>query len=483
MTEPTRSSDTAFDLSRDNLLKIIHHLPGMVYCVRNDPSWTQEFISQGSEDLHGCAAGPPVNPSFSQCENRIHPEDLPRIRQHIDVALAARKPFQVVFRAKTAEGGYKWLYERGSGVYDTAGDLTHIVGFAIDFTQRKQAEERLHQEIYRLRASVLEKSGFGSLVGKSRAMQRVYDFIIKAGATDSNVIIYGESGSGKELVAREIHHCSRRSRADMVTVNCGAIPENLLESELFGYKKGAFTGAVSDKQGFIAAANGGTLFLDEVGEVSPAMQVKLLRVLQSKEYMPIGSNRPEKADFRLICATNKDLHTEMNQGFIRKDFYYRIHVLAIDLPALRERKDDIPLLVNHFINLKSSDKSAPAFSQIDMEKFQQHDWPGNVRELENAVERQLAMIETDLLPMDPSTPREMERSGTPVSISDKPSLPGMVAALEKRVILDTLQQCRWNRTLTAAVLGIDRKTLYNKIRIFQLDQPVTRSPLYKSVKY
>lgn len=464
------ASDHFFDLSRDNLLKIINHLPGMVYCVRNDASWTEMFVSQGSENLHGFSQNPPINASFLHCQNRIHPEDLPRIRQHIDVALEAQKPFQVVFRAKTAEGTYKWLFERGSGIYDEAGVLIYIVGFAIDFTQRKEAEERLHQEIYRLRANVLETSGFRSLVGKSGAMQKVYDFIIKAAATDSNVIIYGESGSGKELVAREIHICSKRSHGNMVTVNCGAIPENLLEAEFFGYQKGAFTGAMADKKGFIAAADGGTLFLDEVGDISQAMQVKLLRVLQSKEYMPLGSNTPRRADFRLISATNKDLQAEMKKGFVRTDFYYRIHVLAVAVPPLRERKEDVPLLVHHFINLKSTDRSAPAFSDNDMMCYRQYDWPGNVRELENVVERHLAMIETDILPMESLSSHEPADSNYSIPVPEGTSLSAMVQSLEKRVIHETLQKYRWNRSRAASALAIDRKTLYNKIKAYGLDR-------------
>jgi PAS domain S-box-containing protein len=462
--------DQSIDLSPDKLLKIINNLPGLVYCVRNDDSWTIEFISQGNENLHGCSIKQPIDSSFFHCQNRIHPEDLPHIRKFVDLALDAHKPFQIVFRAKTASGDYKWLYERGSGVYDETGNLIYIVGFAIDFTQRKQAEERLHQEIYRLRSSVLENSGFRSLVGKSIAMQSVYDFIIKSAATDSNVIIYGESGSGKELVAREIHACSKRHQANIVTVNCGAIPESLLEAEFFGYRKGSFTGAVADKEGFIAAANGGTLFLDEVGEISQAMQVKLLRVLQSKEYMPLGSNKPEKVDFRLISATNKDMQTEVKNGNIRKDFYYRIHVLAVNLPPLRNRKEDIPLLVHHFINLKTSGKSAPVFSDKDMIKFLKYDWPGNVRELENAVERHLAMIETDFLSIENFSQQNNDQPINFTSMPDEQSLPKMVEALEKRVIFQTLKKCLWNRSQTAAALGVDRKTLYNKIKAYHLDK-------------
>ncbi len=245
-------------------------------------------------------------------------------------------------------------------------DMNRCIASFFDITESKKAEALLKEkeavlrrENILLKSSMQKRYGFGNIVGKSEAMQRVYNLIVEAANSDANVILYGESGTGKELVARAIHEMSTRRERKFVSVNCGAIPEHLLESEFFGHKKGAFTGAYADKKGFMDIADKGTLFLDEIGEIQMHMQVKLLRAIEGNGYTPVGDTRIIKPDIRIIAATSRDLAEQVNQGKMRKDFFYRVHIIPINLPPLRQRKDDIPLLIQHFLKqFKYDEKKA-----------------------------------------------------------------------------------------------------------------------------
>jgi transcriptional regulator with PAS, ATPase and Fis domain len=266
-----------------------------------------------------------------------------------------------------------------------------------DITERKRREivmeqekKCLQKEITTLKTTIKDRYRFGDIIGKSAVMQVVYEQILKAVATDANVFIDGESGTGKELIARTIHKVSKRREQRFVPVNCGAIPESLFESEFFGHRKGSFTGAFRDKQGFFGAAHKGTLFLDELGELTPSMQVKLLRVLDDREYMPVGDTVVKKVDVRIIAATNRNLEDLRKRGLIREDFFFRIHVFTITAPPLRERKEDIPLLVDHFLSRYSSGEPLPTIPGEIMEILYNYDWPGNVREFQNALQRYLS---------------------------------------------------------------------------------------------
>ncbi len=313
-----------------------------------------------------------------------------------------------------------------------------------------------------------ERQRFGHIVGKSPAMQMVYKQILSAAATDATVIVYGEPGTGKELVAHAIHDMSDRREKRFVPVHCGAIPENLVESEFFGYMKGAFSGADADKPGYVDFADGGTLFLDEVGEIRLDMQVKLLRVIEGVGYTPVGSSQVKSSHIRIIGATNRDLRERIAQGEFREDFYYRIHILPIQLPPLRERKEDLPLLIDHFVKLFSGKRNPPPLTAKMIDRMIEYDWPGNVRELQNVIIRFCSLQVLDLGPA-------ASAKGLPVGLAagkgrsaEQTTLNAMVAEFEKEAIAKALAQCRWHRIKAAQQLGIDRKTLFSKIKRYQL---------------
>ncbi len=303
------------------------------------------------------------------------------------------------------------------------------------------------------------------LIGESPPMQKVFAAIRKASSTSATVLITGESGSGKELVARAIHYSSGRASAPFVPVNCGGIPESLLESELFGYVKGAFTGAHESRAGFFQTADGGTIFLDEIGETSVAMQVKLLRVLQDKEVRMVGDSRGKKVDVRIIAATNKNLPALIQGRVFREELYYRINVVAIEVPPLRARAGDIPLLVRHFAEKFASElgKTIPQFSEKAMDALQNYAWPGNARELENVIQRIVVMNDDQVIevPDLPSSARFSALRATGVNRT--------LAEVEADHIRNVLANSGGNKTRAAQILGIDRKTLRKKITQHRLD--------------
>jgi transcriptional regulator with PAS, ATPase and Fis domain len=291
-------------------------------------------------------------------------------------------------------------------------------------------------------------------------MLKVFDAISKAASTSATVLISGESGTGKELVARAIHYSSSRVSAPFVPVNCGGIPEGLLESELFGHVKGSFTGATDSRAGFFQTADGGTIFLDEISETSLAMQVKLLRVLQDKEVYMVGTTHPSKVDVRILAATNKDLLRLVEKEIFREDLFFRLNVISIAIPPLRERGDDIVLLINHFTAKfgKELAKPIPRFTEKVLRAFKTYDWPGNVRELENVIQRLLIMTDSDTIDV-PDLPSLMRFSAQRVA-----GLNRSLAEVEAEYIRNVLASVNGNKTKAAQILGIDRKTLREKIQ-------------------
>ena len=328
-----------------------------------------------------------------------------------------------------------------------------------------------------LRQELREKYRFESIIGKSDAIESVFRVMEKVARTDSSVLISGESGTGKELVARAIHFSSDRANNRFLPINCGALPENLLESELFGYKRGAFTGATQDKVGLLKAADKGTVLLDEIGELPLALQVKLLRALQEREVYPLGANDPVAFDVRVLCATNRDLEAEVKAGRFREELLYRINVININLPGLRERQDDIPLLANHFLRKyeKSMSRTTMRFSKGAMRLLINYAWPGNVRELENAVERAAILAETDVIHSH-DLPDKL-RSTSPVMASvENPGL--TLEELEREHIKLVLDKVENDKVKAAQVLGIHLSTLYRKVQRYHLDgdSPVHQEP-------
>jgi transcriptional regulator with PAS, ATPase and Fis domain len=304
------------------------------------------------------------------------------------------------------------------------------------------------------------------LVGNSPAMRKLFATLSDLAASRANVLICGESGTGKELVAKAIHTCSDRKEADLIYVNCSAIPENLIESEFFGYKQGAFTGAVKDKPGFLDMADQGTLFLDEVGELPPSLQVKLLRVMEGYGYTPVGATKVKKPNFRIIAATHRDLKALTEQGLMRHDFLYRIHVIPVHLPPLRERKEDISLLVDHFLEQYAPEKLPPITPGI-IKALQSYEWPGNVRELQNTIHRFVSLKKLDFLNVDCAYP--LEQKAIYESHSQKETaLTEIMERYEREILEAKLAQFKWHKSKAAEALKIDRKTLFNKMKKYDL---------------
>jgi DNA-binding NtrC family response regulator len=328
-------------------------------------------------------------------------------------------------------------------------------------------QRELFRENRALRRELDRRYSFSEIIGTSDALQSVFRLVEKVAATNTNILIQGESGTGKELIARAIHHNSPRADRPFVAINCGAIPETLLESELFGHTKGAFTGAIASKTGLLRAAEGGTVFLDEVGEITPAMQVRLLRAVQEHEVTPVGSTAPVAFNARIICATNRDLEREVAEGRFREDLFYRLNVIEVHLPPLRERREDIPLLVRHFITRTAREQQQPE-KPLDagaMSAFINYAWPGNVRELQNAVERAFT-LSGERLDLDSLPPRVREAAAPAGAhaMRDPDGLRPTLAEIERRYIVETLASVNQDKARAANILGIDLSTLYRKLK-------------------
>jgi two-component system response regulator HydG len=343
----------------------------------------------------------------------------------------------------------------------------------------RQTERVLHravqqeEEIRNLQARIESSSEFTGIVGRDRKMKQVYQLIEDIAPSDATVLIQGESGTGKELVANAIHVLSTRAEKPFMVINCSAFPTTLLESELFGHVKGAFTGALRDRDGRFAQADGGTVFLDEIGEISPSAQIKLLRVLQTQKFEPVGGNHSVSVDVRILAASNRQLIDEVRQGRFREDLFYRLNVIPVILPPLRERRNDIPLLAQHFLKKFSieQEKAVTDFSSGAMRVLLEYPWPGNVRELENSIEHAVVLaksthIEIADLPAEIQKNREQKPAGPPAARRKK-----MLVENEKKLLEEVLYECRWNKKEAAIRLGISRSTLYEKIKRYQISKP------------
>jgi len=341
---------------------------------------------------------------------------------------------------------------------------------ALELAAARKARHRLEGENEYLRG---ESGGrYSELVGSAPCMQAVFHIMDKVAPTDSSVFVAGESGTGKELVARAIHTKSRCANGPFIKVNCGALPETLLESELFGHEKGSFTGAIRRKLGRFELADGGTLFLDEIGDVSPALQLKLLRVLQEKEFERVGGEATIQVNVRVISATNKDLKTEVAEGRFREDLYYRLHIVPIQLPPLRDRRDDIPALVSHFIVKLAprTNQQATRIADDALGRLMSYHWPGNVRELENVIEQSLVFAETDHITLSalPEFLRGGAEEGSLALPRGEMSLPEILEDLERQLILKAFHKADGVKTETARLLGIKTSALYYKLEKYKI---------------
>jgi len=345
-------------------------------------------------------------------------------------------------------------------------DLVAICRRAVEQRLLKAENKQLKQEIRRR-----ERSGLVKPLGKSKLFQDVLRLAEQVAPTESTVLIRGESGTGKEVIARFIHELSARSEGPFLSLNCGALPESLLESELFGHVKGSFTGAVRDKQGLFAAARSGTFFLDEIGEMSPATQVKLLRVLQEREAIPVGGTEAIPVDVRVVAATNRDLEDDIKRGRFRSDLYYRLNVIAIQLPPLRDRRDDIPVFVEAFLKRIAQEHEEPLkrISDETMEAILAYDWPGNVRELENALERAVVLTKGDAIDHSAMPEKLTQRRAEPL-VAERPHANPTLDVIERAYITWVLQSEGGNKTRAAEVLGIDPSTLYRKLGRYEVGE-------------
>jgi two-component system response regulator HydG len=333
-------------------------------------------------------------------------------------------------------------------------------------------EKALRRENENLRRQIEARYGLPGILADSAEMRRVLDLMVRVAPTGATVLIRGESGSGKELVAKAIHHASPRARGPFVAVNCGAVPETLLESELFGHVKGAFTGATGARKGLFEEAHQGTLFLDEIGEMTPALQVKLLRTLQDGEIRPVGATQPITVDVRVLAATHRDLERMIQEGTFREDLFYRLNVIALLLPPLRERREDIPVLAAHFLDRHGSKLGRQLRLSADaLDRLLAYPWPGNVRELENAMERTAILSRGDTVGRDDLPPHVA--AGTGLGLA--PALPPQhtLAELDRLHILQTLERFGWNHSRAAEALGIGRTTLWRKLKEYGLERSPT----------
>lgn len=325
--------------------------------------------------------------------------------------------------------------------------------------------EQLKKEVEQLRT----RNRYDRIVGKSQKMVNLMDIVTQVAPTKASVLITGESGVGKELVADAIHELSGRSKGPFIKVHCAALSESLLESELFGHEKGSFTGAVSQKKGRFELADGGTIFLDEIGEIDAATQVKLLRVLQEKQFERVGGEKPLSVDVRVVCATNRDLLKEIEKGNFREDLFYRLNVVHLEVPPLRERKDDIPLLMTSFLTFfnQENGKQIEGFSTSARRALLSYDWPGNIRELRNCIESAVVLSRSPIIEAEDLPPAVTKAENT-AQLSLEVGI--TLEEAEKQLIISTLAMCAGNKTKAAELLGIGRKTLHRKLQDYKIDQ-------------
>jgi PAS domain S-box-containing protein len=402
----------------------------------------------------------------------FHPDDWERLMSEAHSKFLSGLPHEGEVRLRRKDGQYRWFLFRYNPVRDEQGRITHWYAGGTDIEDRKQAEQRLHDENVALREEIVRASMFEEIVGISPALHAVLSRVSKVAPTDSTVLITGETGTGKELVARAIHRRSQRSSRAFVSVNCAAIPRDLIASELFGHEKGAFTGATQRRLGRFELAEGGTIFLDEVGELPAETQIALLRVLQEHEFERVGGTGSMRTNVRVIAATNRDLQAAIAAGTFRSDLFYRLNVFPIEVPPLRERQEDIPVLVDYFIDRYASKagKSIRRVNKKSLELLQSYRWPGNIRELQNVIERSVIVCDTENFSVDESwlsRPPRASEPKTQLELLRKP------AAKEKEIIEAALRDSGgrvYGPSGAASKLGIPRSTLESKIRSLKISK-------------
>jgi len=396
---------------------------------------------------------------------KVHPDDLERLKNERQTGLERGEPFEIESRVRGKDERYRWFLVRYNPFRDEQGRLVRWYATGTDIDDRKRREERTQNENLVLREEIDRSSMFEEIVGSSEPLRRVLSQVAKVAPTDSTVLILGETGTGKELIARAIHKRSNRSERAFIRVNCAAIPPSLIASELFGHEKGAFTGAMQRRVGRFESADGGTIFLDEVGDLPPETQIALLRVLQEREFERVGGSQTVQVDVRVLAATNTDLGAAVAERAFRQDLFYRLNVFPIRIPALRERVDDIPLLVEYLIDRYSqaAGKKIRNINKGTLELFQTYDWPGNVRELQNVIERAVILSDGETFCVDETWLTPV----TPKAVTTSVPLVANLVEREREVIENALREAEGlvsGPTGAATKLGIPRQTLESKIR-------------------
>ncbi|PYJ30498.1 MAG: Fis family transcriptional regulator [Verrucomicrobia bacterium] len=446
------------------LRQLIDFLPQHVLVLDTEGSLLQanqvllDYNGHTLEEMQGAG-------SDERHKRDLHPDDLERARSERRCGLASGVPFEIEKRMRGKDGRYRWFLFRYNPLLNEQGRVARWFATATDIEDRKQTEQRVRNENLALREQIDRDSMFEDIVGSSEALRKVLRQVGKVARSDSTVLILGETGTGKELIARAIHKRSNRGERAFIGVNCAAIPASLIASELFGHEKGAFTGATQRRPGRFESANGGTIFLDEVGDLPPETQIALLRVLQEREIERVGSNKPIPVDVRVLAATHRDLNALVAEGKFRQDLLYRLNVVPIEMPSLRDRAPDIPLLVEYFID-RFGKKAGKKFRTIDrktLKLFQAYGWPGNVRELQNVIERAVILSDGDTFSVD-----ETWLKHEPLQLaSPRAALNGALLRQEKEMIEAALAESQGRisgPTGAAANLGLPTRTLDSKIK-------------------
>jgi PAS domain S-box-containing protein len=467
--------------SERRLSTLMSNLPGMAYRCKNDKHWTMEFVSEGCKKLTGYGTKELTGNKVIDYNSILVPEDRKTIRKQVEQKIKESQSFEIKYRIRKSNGEIRWVWEKGTGIADGNGEITAIEGFITDITDIKKAEQeliqkeknlrelkdQLEEETIYLREEIKLNSNFEEIITRSDAFRKVLKKVEQVASTESTVLIQGETGTGKELIARAIHNNSSRSKRSLVTVNCAALPPEMIESELFGHEKGAFTGAYTKKVGRFELAHKGTIFLDEIGELPLNLQTKLLRVLQEGEFQRLGKPETIRIDARVIAATNRNLEEAIRNGDFREDLYYRLNVFPIEVPPLRERKEDISLLVKHFINKFSAKtgKQIKETSQKVMDRLMEYNWPGNVRELENIIERAVVICDGSRITMGSWIPENhTNAANTLLTLEEN----------ERKHILRALKATNWKvsgEKGAARLLGMKRTTLQARMKKLGIERP------------
>ena len=443
--------------------KIVDLIPVMIGVMKPDGAIL--YANKAVLDYTGFSIEDAMLQETANFLRGIHPEDIERLREEHRRAMLGNRPFAFEERIRRKDGQYRWFLVQFNPLLDEKGRVIRWYPTATDIDDRVRAEERTRNENQALREQVERESMFEDIIGSSEPLRKVLHQLRKVAPSDSTVLILGETGTGKELVARAIHKRSKRAQRAFIGVNCAAIPPSLIASELFGYEKGAFTGATQRRLGRFESANGGTIFLDEVGDLPHDIQIALLRVLQEREIERVGNNVPISVDVRVLAATHRDLDTLVAEGKFREDLLYRLNVVPIEVPSLRERADDLPLLVEYFI-ARFGKKAGKRFKAIDnktLRLFHAYGWPGNVRELQNVIERAVILSDGDILSVD-----ETWLKREPSQMTAAPAaLNSALLLQEKKMIEDALTECQGRISGVggaAAKLGLPARTLDSKLK-------------------